>query len=227
MEKYFRGEGEDLSHLFHLEFRARGATSSRETRVTWINVIAREKLGERKIFEIFNESLSHVRARKKLCAIDFNFRIESLLISRDRRLNLIPSFLPSMSRSSDILDTIFRSACCHYRVHPRCAREARSSEGLYTRGTRKGRKERKRKGRGEKTITGRQYVLQDDIELLEIHLSLFLSLSLLPSPSRLNAPFTISFRWKTRPDLKRNNTHAYINLSFQNITNSRYQPSVA
>ena len=223
MEKYFRGEGEDLSHLFHLEFRA---TSSRETRVTWINVIAREKLEERKIFEIFNESLSHVRARKKLCAIDFNFRISFYFTRSSSQLN---SFLPSMSRSSDILDTIFRSACCHYRVHPRCAREARSSEGLYTRGKRKGRKERKRKGRGEKTITGRQYVLQDDIELLEIHLSLSLSLSLslLPSPSRLNAPFTIPFRWKTRPDLERNNTHAYINLSFQNITNSRYQPSVA
>ena len=166
--------------------------------------------------------------REKNCAPLISI-FESLFISRDRRLNLIPSFLPSMSRSSDILDTIFRSACCHYRVHPRCAREARSSEGLYTRGTRKGRKERKRKGRGEKTITGRQYVLQDDIELLEIHLSLSLSLSLslLPSPSRLNAPFTIPFRWKTRPDLKRNNTHAHINLFFQNITNSRYQPSVA
>lgn len=143
MEKYFRGEGEDLSHLFRLEFRA---TSSRETRVTWINVIAREKLGERKIFEIFNESLSHVRARKKLCAIDFNFRIESLLISRDRRLNLIPSFLQCRDRATFL--TRFSGQPVVIIEYTLVVRERLGQARVYTRGGR-GKGEKKGKERGE------------------------------------------------------------------------------
>ena len=46
--------------------------------------------------------------------------------------------------------------------------------------TREGRRKEEKKGKGGKTITGRQYVLQDDIELL-------------PSAPPPNAPFRIPF----------------------------------
>lgn len=115
----------------------------------------RKKLGERKFLKFsIQESVSHVKNRVSRDRFDFNIHrifCKVNFIFSSYFTNLVstkwhaPSFLPSilsMSRSS-ILDTIFRSPCCHYRVHPRCAREPRSSEGLYTRGKKKGRKEKK------------------------------------------------------------------------------------
>lgn len=131
------------------------------------NVIARRG----KLFEIFEKSFRFLS--NLLHTVSFHFLFHEMARA------FLPSFLPFFLQCRDRATFLTRFSGQPVVIieYTLVAQGRLGRARVYTR---EGRRKEEKKGKGGKTITGRQYVLQDDIELL-------------PSPPPPNALFRIPF----------------------------------